>query len=132
MTDLAAWPDIHDVLIADFADLSAKVVGPKKPSNMQELVDAVPDATVILVRRVGGFDDMITDTPRVDVEVYARTYATARDTALAVQQRLLNFPRPTPAGSIDSTRTEVGPREIPNDDQTIRCVAATYRLDTRR
>jgi hypothetical protein len=124
--ELAAWPDVHDVLFALFQDLADTVAGPRRPPNYQ---DQMP---LVRVRRLGGADDRITDVARVDVEVYASTYPTARDLATALQQRLLAAPHITPAGRIDTVETEVGPREIPHDDQAVRLVAATYRISFRR
>lgn len=126
MADLAVWPDVHDVLFLLFADLCDNVVGPKRPPSYQDLMP------LVRVRRLGGSDDRITDTARVDVEVYAATYATARDLAGACQQRLLNRPHITAAGSIDTVTTESSPAEIPHDDQAVRLVAATYRISFRR
>src|SRR5690606_27896637 len=65
--ELAAWPDVHDVLFALFQDLADTVAGPRRPPNYQ---DQMP---LVRVRRLGGADDRITDVARVDVEVYAST-----------------------------------------------------------
>lgn len=126
MADLAAWPDVHDVLPLLFADLGATVVGPRLPPDLQ---DRLP---LIRVRGIGGADDRITDRNRVDVEAYAGDYPTSRDLAEAARQRLLAFPHITSAGNVDWVETESRPAEIPHDDQAVRLVAATYRISFRR
>jgi hypothetical protein len=128
--DLAAWPDVHDVLHLLFASLVAdadmQVVGPRLPADLQ---DRLP---LIRVRAIGGSDDRITDRTRVDVEVYAADYLTARGLAEAARQRLLAYPHMTEAGNVDRVETESRPAEIPHDDQAVRLVAATYRISLRR
>ena len=130
MADLAAWPDVHDVLFHLFDDLVAdaesQVVGPMLPADLQ---DRLP---LLRVRGIGGSDDRITDRTRVDVEAYAADYPTARDLAEAARQRLLAYPHMTEAGHIDRVETESRPAEIPHDDQAVRLVAATYRISFRR
>lgn len=131
MAELSAFPDVHGMLKAVFADLSDNVYGPGLPANLQELIES--DGPLIRVRRIGGFDDMITDYARTDVECYSiNDFPAARDLAESCRQRLLDAPHHTPAGRLDSARTDVGPQLVPTDDQTLRLVVATYRLYTRR
>jgi hypothetical protein len=130
VTDLAAWPDVHDVLPLLFGDLVAdpatQIVGPKLPPNYQ---DRMP---LIRVRGIGGADDRITDRPRTDIETYATDYPTSRGLAEAIRQRLLAYPHITAAGNVDWVETESRPTEIPHDDPAVRLVAATYRISFRR
>lgn len=133
MADLDVWPDVHSVLKLLFADLCDNVVGPTRPPNYQ---NSMP---MIRVRRLGGGDDRITDTARVDVEIYTSKdlengggWPVASSLARRVQQRLLNRPHVTEAGRIDTVETESSPAEIPHDDQAVRLVAATYRISFRR
>lgn len=130
MADLAAWPDVHDVLPLVFADLVAdpdsQIVGPRLPNDLQDLLPLIRD------RAIGGGDDRITDVPRVDIEVYAADYPTAWALAEAIRQRLLAYPHITAVGRIDKVITESRPAEIPHDDQAVRLVAATYRISFRR
>jgi hypothetical protein len=130
VTDLTAWPDVHDVLPVVFGDLvddpDTQIVGPRLPADLQERMP------LIRVRGIGGADDRITDRPRVDVETYAADYPTSRDLAEACRQRLLAYPHITTAGNVDWAVTESKPTEIPHDDQAVRLVAATYRISFRR
>jgi hypothetical protein len=130
MADLAAFPDVHDVLPLVFADLVAdpdrQIVGPRLPADLQ---DRMP---LIHVRAIGGADDRFTDRPRTDVDIYTADYPTARDLAEACRQRLLGYPHMTDAGNVDWADTEVRPHEIPHDDPAVRLVAATYRISFRR
>jgi hypothetical protein len=133
MADLALWPDVHSILFLLFADLCDNVISPPRPEDYQDLMP------LILVRRLGGSDDRITDTARVDVEVYVSEdpeagggWQVAFDLAGRCQQRLLNRPHITSAGRIDTVTTESSPAQIPHDDQAVRLVAATYRISFRR
>lgn len=129
MPDLPAFPDVEKALIDVFADLSAAVSATavaRLPPDLQQMLP------VIRVRRLGGGDDRWTDSPRADVEVYAATRAVAVPLAELLRQRLLSGPHATGHGVIDRAVTEVGPQEIPYEDQDIRLVTATYRVALRR
>lgn len=127
MTDLAPWPDPHDILIELFGDLTdSQVVGPLLYPEFQE------DMPLIRVRKVGGINDKISDLPRVAVDVYAGTYAAARDLAEACRQRLISGPHITTAGRLDRCETESSWTEIPWPDPRTRYLSAIYRISTRR
>lgn len=134
MADLAAWPDVHDVLPLVLADLvddpDSQIVGPRLPHDLQ---DRIRDhGSLVRIRGIGGSDDRVTDEVRFDAEAYAFDYPTARDLAEAIRQRLISGPHITAVGNVDRARTESRPAEIPHDDQAVRLVAATYRADFRR
>ena len=127
--DLPVFPDVALVLIEVFADIAAAASAATVTNLPADLQAVLP---VIRVRRLGGGDDRWTDAPRVDVEVYAATRAVAVPLAEQLRQRLLSRPHATAHGVIDRAVTEVGPQEIPYEDQDVRLVAATYRLSLRR
>lgn len=135
MAELAAWPDVVDVLFELFADITVEVdgddytpetVGPRLPADLQ---DNLP---LIRTRPIGGNDDRFTDRARVDVEAYHTDDRVSVAIAEACRQRLLAYPHMTDAGNIDWVDTESRPTEIPHDDQAVRLVAATYRISFRR
>ncbi|KWT61830.1 hypothetical protein ADL21_11125 [Streptomyces albus subsp. albus] len=123
--DLAPFPDIEDVLVRALADFGT--CGTVTPADLQHRLPFVRP------RRLGGGGGKVTDGPRVDIDVTARTRAEAMSIARAVQQRLLSGPLRVPAaGIIDRAVTEMGPHEVPADDPHLRRVVATYRLAARR
>lgn len=130
---LPVFPDVHDVLKALLvpAYVDDDHFGTATPANLETRLAVTGQPVFIRVNRIGGDDDWLTDKPRVDVRHYALTSA-----ALAVarehQQVIMAAPYKTAAGIVDHCRTEVGPREVPSDNQDVRLVIATYRLSLRR
>lgn len=88
---------------------------------------------VIQVHRAGGTDDGVTDFARIDTECIAFTRHEAWHLAEAVRQRVLNAGATVAGGAlIDRAAVELAPQQIPDENQDIRRVAATYRLSMRR
>lgn len=130
MPDLGPYVDVHAALSEALADLvDAGHVVTWTGTDLQEVLAEGP---LIKVARVGGADDRFTDTPRVDVSVYALTEADASPLAELVRQRLISRPLATSHGVIDRARTEVDPHEVPYEDADVRLITATYRVSTRR
>lgn len=135
MSDLPVFPDVELVLMDLFADIAATAAATIVTNLPAALQEVLP---IIRVRRLGGTDDRWTDKPRVDVQVYSAVTpapggrTAAVQLAATLQARLLSWPRTTPHGVIDYASTEVGPQEIPYEDQDIRLITATYRLSLRR
>jgi hypothetical protein len=119
--------DLLADLVSDPDDIGTVI-----PADLQERVFADPPRRVIRVRCIGGSDSRFFDNPRVDVEVFAATRATAMPLAETIRQRLISKPRRTAFGVIDRAETEVRPQEIPYEDPDIRRILATYRLSLRR
>lgn len=124
----AAFPDAERIVGDLLADLvAAGSVGNETPANLQ---DVLP---FIRVRRIGGTDDRITDTARVDVDAYAADATTAKDLAEQARQRIITGFAVTAHGILDRGYTESGPALLPVDDTAgIRRVTTTYRVSARR
>jgi hypothetical protein len=124
-TPLAPYADAEKLLVAALEAFGE--TGTVLPDGLADL------PLFIRMERVGGNDDRVTDTARVAVEVYAPTRAAAWDAARGIQQYLIAGPRRIPgAGIIDRIGTEVGPQDMPYDDQRVRMVSATYEVASRR
>lgn len=122
-----------------------------------ELLDAFPDAEMvaldlltgiadtvlatpatlrtplIVLRRTGGADDLITDIPRIQVDCFGTNRRQAADLAERCRQRILAAPA-TGIGdvSIDQTWTETAPVFAAYGDLNVQRYVATYRIALRR
>lgn len=123
-----AWVPFPDAERA-VADVLAALgnVGTETGADLQQKVP------YILVRRVGGVDNRITDAARIDVLVHAADRTTAKSIAEQARQLLLTGRRATPHGILDHAVTEVGPQVLPVvDTDGLRMAQATYRISMRR
>ncbi len=121
------WPDAEETV--------AWVLAPLTPGReVVSVVHGLPiDLPLIRVTRVGGSDDGVTDTARVEVVVYSSTRAEALGLAERARARLLPGRHRTLHGGIDQVVTEVGPHEQPTaDPRRVRRWAALYRVSARR
>lgn len=119
-------PPFSDV--EDFGLLLFEVVGPTVLATPERVTPPL-----IVVRRTGGLDDMITDIPRVQVDVFGATRRQAADLAEQCRQIVLASPATGFAHtSIDQAWTESAPIFVPYGDQNVQRYVATYRLALRR
>ncbi|WP_242882583.1 tail completion protein gp17 [Actinomadura litoris] len=121
---MTPFPDLERALIDILSPIASAYTF--TASDLQEHLPA------IRVRRIGGSDDRITDTGRVDVDVYAATRAAAHALAEQVRQLLLAGPHVLPGGVIDRVVTEAAPHAVTHPDPATRQVTATYRATARR
>lgn len=125
---LAPYPDAELVML-DLLRPTGKTV---------TATDAVIAVKTIVVQRVGGTDDGVTDRPIVQVTCLAPTRAEAWAMARQVQQVVLAAGGTAVSGQyvtdvfIDSTRTVTPPDQLPDRNVNLRPVAAQYRLGLRR
>lgn len=121
---LAAFPDAEDIGLELLGDLGTTVL----------VTPATLAPPLIVVRRVGGYDDYLTDRIRLQVQVFGSTHAQARDLAEACRQRILAAPAGSPvAGAIiDRAATDSAPVFVDYGQPAIHRYVATYRLDYRR
>jgi len=93
---------------------------------------------VVVVQRVGGADDGVTDRPRVQVVCYGSTRPAAWALAEQARQIVLAAGGTAVTGTnvtnvfLDSTRTETPSVQLPDPNQSVRAVTAVYRLSYRR
>lgn len=117
------YPDIEAVLIDYLAPLAA--TGELTPESLQ--------SPFIRVNRVGGFDDGLTDRPRVEIACYCPTRRESHALSEQVRERVLACDGTDTAGVfVDHVITEAqaGRSEYPNED--VRRIAAVYRFSLRR
>lgn len=126
MTPLQPWPDVFDILAELLGGLTPREVVSATPDDLEEQLP------LCRVNRIGGVDDRITDMARVDVELYAGTWTSARDLAESARQIILVRRQRTSAGLLDRAETEVGPRRLRHENPRVRLVGAVYRVYTRR
>lgn len=123
MEILGAFADIEDIVLEMLASVGSTVL-------------ATPDVItppLVVVRRTGGFDDQITDTPRVQVECFGYTRRQTADMAEACRQIILAAPGTGYARtSIDATWTEAAPSYVNYGDRNIQRYVGTYRISLRR
>lgn len=124
MPDFPAFPDIEGAVIALLSDLGT--------ADVDTPADLVGNLPFIRVRCLGGNDDLISDSSRLDVDVFALLRTDARSVAESVRQRLLSFPHSLSGCVIDKVTTTISPQEIPWGNPSIRLVAASYTAVTRR
>lgn len=119
------FPDVQRVLVEALATFpSVTATGVETPADWNGQLPFVR------VLRVGGQSGRLNDSPVVDVDVFAETYTAAEDLAEGLRQYLVG--PPPPIVLFDRTDCEVGPREIPWGDGTVRRFNATYRITSRR
>lgn len=120
---LAAFPDAEDVGLELLAGLA--------PTYLATPATLAPP--LIVVRRVGGFDNKITDRPRLQIQSFGNNHAQARDLAEACRQTILASPATSVAGvNIDQAITEAAPAFVDYGLPGIHRYVATYRLEYRR
>ena len=123
MTALAQFPDVEDAFLTLVEDLGS--VG---QVSDDQLLNKLP---FIRAARIGGADDLITDHPRLTVDVFAETRAQARDISETIRQRLTSGPNRVGEVLLDKAITLVGPQEIPWSP-AVRRYSASYQVSVRR
>ena len=128
MTVLAGFPDAELVVM----DLLAPV-GVTVTATDENLMPPV-----VLVQRMGGPDDGVTDRPRVQVACFGASRPAAWALAEQARQIVLAAGGTVVTGTnvtnvfVDSTRTETPSVQLPDRNQNVRAVTAVYRLSYRR
>lgn len=122
---LASFPKAARIVAALLDDLGT--TGGETSTALQT------ELPFIRIRRIGGADNRVTDTARVDVRVYAVDLSAAEELSETIRQRLISGPSATAHGVMDGAFTEAGPLEVPGPDpDRYRVVSTTYRVSVRR
>ena len=122
---LASFPLVARIVAARVDDLGT--TGGETSTALQT------ELPFIRIRRIGGSDDRVTDTARVDVRVYEVDLSAAEELSETIRQRLISGPAATVHGVMDRAFTEAGPLEVPGPDpDRYRVVSTTYRVSVRR
>jgi hypothetical protein len=84
---------------------------------------------VVQFTRLGGPDGRFTESPGVDVDVYAATYDEAKAIARQVRDGLRQLRGAQPSGAqVQSVRVDSGPSRRPTENPALRRVGATYTV----
>lgn len=93
--------------------------------------DLLAKLIYVRVTNIGGPRDHLTDSPRVDIDVFAGSRDDARDAAEMIDTALRPRVR-VGSAIIDSVRTVTSPRELPWSNEKIKRYSATYAIGLRR
>jgi hypothetical protein len=116
---------------ADVEDMVLDILSPAGPTVL-----AIPSqitAPLIVVRRVGGSDDGITDVARIRVQTFANTHVDSYGLAEQCRQLIMASPA-TGVGdvTIDRAVTDTAPAYVDYGQPPLQRYVATYRLELRR
>lgn len=122
-----SWPNVEKALVAGVRTDLAVQCGTKVPDNVETL------AKFIRIARGPGSDDLITDSPTVDVECFSNDYTTAGNLAEDVRQwfHALNG-RKVGSVLVDRARTVLAPSWVDYRNPGTNRFVASYRLEHRQ
>lgn len=121
------WPNIEKALTAAHRAEAGVQTGTKVPDDVETL------EKFVRIARGPGSDDMITDSPTVDVETFATTYNTAADLAEDVRQWFHALAGRKVGGVlVDRVRTVLAPEWIDYRNPATNRFVASYRLEFRQ
>ncbi len=121
------FPDVQALLVDDLAAFPGVVgAGTETPADLAEQLPFVR------VMRGGGPTDQVNDYPRVDLDVFAGTYAAGVLLARRIQNYLLG--PPPPIWQLDRATCETGVHELPWSDDSggPRRFGMTFMFTARR
>lgn len=127
MTDRKTWPSVPvalaDALYREFGAGSTRLTHPL-------------ELPAVMIRRIGGTDDGMTDRAQVDVVVIDVTEDQAEALAESIRSYLVDTSPIRGAGRLlDGATTEVAPYRVPygsSEDPEISEYVATYVVESRR
>ena len=125
---MSRWPDIEKALVAHLrTETGGKRVGNLVPGDVETL------PAFIRIVRGPGSDDLVTDSPAVDVETFAPTYGDAANLAEDVRQifHALIGRRIGPV-LIDRVRTILSPSWVDYRNPATNRFVASYRIEFRQ
>lgn len=115
----------------DIEDVALTLLQSAGPTVLATPVTITPP--LIVIRRVGGFDNRITDVARLRVQTFGASHATAFALAEACRQLILASPATHVAGvNIDRAVVEAAPAYVDYGQPPLQRYIATYRLEVRR
>lgn len=120
---MSSFVDIEDVALALLASAGTVVLA--TPTTITP--------PLIVVRRVGGFDNRITDVARLRVQTFGATHTAAYALAETCRQLILASPATRVAGvNIDRAVVEGAPAYVDYGQPPLQRYIATYRIEVRR
>lgn len=130
MTQTLSFPDVEQIMedLGNLHGFGCKYL----PEDFDQRLAA--GQAVILVARIGGTDDGVTDKALVQVAVYGKDRPTAWGASQGLQNSLhdLRYGGQVGDAYVDTTATAAGKVQIPDVDPDDRRVIAVYQIDTRR
>ena len=121
-----SFPDIQRVLVTLARTVEGvAAAGTETPADLQQRLPFVR------VARIGGPRTSTLDSPTVDVDVFASTYAVGQSLAGRVSDLFLSAPHVAGGALIDTAASITGPVEVPWADPGVRRFLATYRFTLR-
>jgi hypothetical protein len=134
MSILAPFPDIEVAVMAwlraTFPEL--ETVNGVSHVGSTAVAEDPTQYPFVRVGKIGGNDDLITDRPLVDIEVFDRSRMVSYTLSEAIRARLLGFPHRVNGVVIDRVGTVVSPWRAPWEDSGIHRYLATYQFSARR
>lgn len=122
-----SWPNIEKALTAAHRTETGVQTGTKVPDKVEALQEFVRMA------RGPGSDDMITDSPVIDVECFSNNYTVAAELAESTRQwfHALNGRR-VGGALVDRVRTALAPAWVDYKNPSTNRFVASYRLEFRQ
>lgn len=125
---MSRWPNIEKALVDHVrTETGGKRTGTSVPGDVETL------PAFIRIARGPGSDDMVTDSPTVDVETFAPSHGDAADLAEDVRQifHALIGRRVGPV-LVDRVRTTVSPSWVDYRNPATNRFVASYRIEFRQ
>ncbi len=121
----------------DLEEFLVTYLQPVSPGNVSVEMGTAPATPFVLIERVGGGDDKITDRGIVDVNVFHTTRALSSTTAAQMHQMMhalnakvaVNITAGTKC--IDRVITLHGPSYLKYEDENLKRYVARYEIESR-
>lgn len=121
----------------DIEELLVTYLQPVSPGNVAVEMPTTPTLPFVLIERVAGGDDKVTDRPIVDVHVFHTTRAQSSATAAQMHTLMhaLNAKVPvaisTGTKTIDRCLCIHGPSYVKYEDENLRRYVGRYEIESR-
>jgi hypothetical protein len=120
------YVDVEDLLIGYLSDIPGiGDIGVEMPN--------LPSTPFVLVTRVSGGDDYLTDHATVDIEVFHASRTTSSDFARLIHTKMLHLRRTVVSGrGVDAVDVEQGPHWLNWGDENLQRHLMSYVIHSRR
>lgn len=134
---LRTFPDVEDVLLT-WAKETFEVLGDPEDGPVDlhvgsqtppRLAERLP---FLMVARIGGGDNFVTDFATVSIDVFGAKRSDAYDLIEAVRERLLRTPVRASGAVLDNCRTRSGPQRAPWSGDDVVRINIEMEISARR